>query len=130
MIRMERSDLLEQVKNGQLSVEEAERFLKRQPFEEMGFAKLDTHRKLRQGVAEVVFCSGKKDEYLLEIYKRLYEVHGEVLGTRADIHQYELLHDIFPQVTYDEASRILKIEKENKEDVGRVASSGGSGSDG
>ena len=121
MIRMEIADLLEQVKNGQLSVEEAERFLKRQPFEEMGFAKLDTHRKLRQGAAEVVFCSGKRDEHLIEIYRRLYEVHGEVLGTRADIHQYELLHGIFPQVTYDEASRILKIEKENKKYAGRVA---------
>ena len=121
MIRMEIADLLEQVKNGQLSVEEAERFLKRQPYEEMGFAKLDTHRKVRQGVAEVVFCSGKKDEYLIEIYKRLYEVHGEVLGTRADIHQYEIVHAVFPQATYDEDSHILKIEKEHKELVGKIA---------
>ena len=121
MIRMEIADLLEQVKNGQLSVEEAERFLKRQPYEEMGFAKLDTHRKLRQGAAEVVFCSGKRDGHLIEIYRKLYEVHGEGLGTRAYIHQYELLHGIFPQVTYDEASRILKIEKENKKYAGRVA---------
>ena len=118
---MEITDLLEQVKAGSLSVKEAEQLLKRQPFEEMGFAKLDVHRKVRQGCAEVVFCSGKKDEYLVSIYKRLYEIYGEVLGTRAGRHQYELVQKVLPSAEYDPDSRILKIEKEQKKQIGCIA---------
>ena len=90
-IRMDTQEILLQFKNGQMSLEEAEGYLKRQPFEEMGYAKLDSHRKLRSGFAEVIFCSRKADAHLLEIFRRLYEEEGEVLGTRASQHQYELL---------------------------------------
>ena len=51
-IRMDTQEILLQFKNGQMSLEEAEGYLKRQPFEEMGYAKLDSHRKLRSGFAE------------------------------------------------------------------------------
>lgn len=118
---MEITDLLEQVKSGSLSVKEAEQLLKRQPFEEMGFAKLDVHRKVRQGCAEVVFCSGKKDEHLVSIYQKLYELYGEVLGTRASRHQYELVQKVLPFAEYDPDSRILKIEKEQKKQIGCIA---------
>lgn len=118
---MEITDLLEQVKTGSLSVKEAEQLLKRQPFEEMGFAKLDVHRKVRQGCAEVVFCSGKKDEHLVSIYQKLYEIYGEVLGTRASRHQYELVQKVLPFAEYDPDSRILKIEKEQKKQIGCIA---------
>lgn len=118
---MEITDLLEQVKAGSLSVKEAEQLLKRQPFEEMGFAKLDVHRKVRQGCAEVVFCSGKKDEHLVSIYQKLYEIYGEVLGTRASRHQYELVQKVLPFAEYDPDSRILKIEKEQKKQIGCIA---------
>ena len=75
---METHEILENVKNGVISVEEAERFFKRQPFEELEYAKLDMHRKIRSGFAEVIFCSGKADEHLLQIFRRLYERDGEV----------------------------------------------------
>lgn len=81
-------------------------------FEEMGFAKLDTDRKRRTGFAEVVFCERKSDEYLIEIYKKLYEKDGCVFGTRASANQAELIKGIFPQVEYDSVSRILQIKKE------------------
>lgn len=48
---MEIQEILEKVKNGAMSVEEAEGFLRRKPFEEMGYAKLDMHRKVRSGFA-------------------------------------------------------------------------------
>lgn len=118
---METRDILIQLKDGQLSVEEAEKILARQPFEELGFAKLDYHRKLRSGFPEVVFCSGKADEYLIEIYKKLYEENGEVFGTRASKEQAELVMNALQNVQYDEISGILKIEKENKERKGCVA---------
>ena len=111
---MEAHEVLEQVKSGKMTVEEAEQFFKREPFEEMGYAKIDSHRKMRSGFAEVVFCQGKRDEFLLEIFQRIYKDEGEVMGTRASLAQYELLHKELPQVTYDPVSHILKIEKKDK----------------
>ena len=133
--------ILEEVKNGQLSVEYAEGLLKKEGYEEMDYAKLDTTRKARTGFAEVVYCARKADEHLLNIYQKLYEEDGEEhkfkihyklkidLGTfleeeyqrkRASEYQYELVKKVLPNVVYDPISGILKIEKE-KEYIGKVA---------
>ena len=118
---MEAREVLEQVKSGTLSVEEAEKYFRRQPYEEMGYAKLDTHREIRSGFPEVVFCSGKPDEYLANIYRKMYEENGEVFGTRAERRQYELVRAVLPEVVYDEVSRILKIERSGKLRQGKIA---------
>lgn len=118
---MEARDILEKVKSGEITVKDAESYFRREPFEEMGYAKLDTHRKLRSGFAEVIFCSGKSDEHLLQIFGRLYEEDGEVLGTRATREQYELIRTKYPQVVYDSISHIIKIEKQDKKYVGKIA---------
>lgn len=89
-------------------------------YDDMEFAKLDTDRELRQNVAEVVFCEGKEDEHLVKIFRKLYEQNGQVLGTRASAHQYDLVKKVIPEVEYDETSRILKIENE-KELIGNIA---------
>ena len=88
---------------------------------EWEYAKLDTHRKIRSGFPEVVFCAGKADAHLLAIFGRLYEEEGEVLGTRASREQYELIRSKYAQVQYDETSGILKIEHEGKERAGRIS---------
>lgn len=118
---MEARKILEQVKEGSISIEEAERYFRKQPFEELGYAKLDTHREIRSGFPEVVYCSKKPDQYLISIYQRLFDENGEVFGTRAERHQYELVKEVLPQVTYDEVSHILKIEKEDKKRFGKIA---------
>lgn len=119
---MDTRKILEMVKYGGISIEEAEKFLKKEPYEELGnYAKLDSHREVRSGFAEVVFCSGKADKYLVEIYRRLYQDNGEVFGTRANEHQYERIREVLPEVTYDEVSHILKIEKPDKKRIGRIA---------
>lgn len=118
---METREILEKLKSGELTLEEAEGALRRQPFEDLGYAKLDTHRKIRSGFPEVVFCAGKADEHLLKIFGRLYEEEGEVLGTRASREQYELVRSIYGQARYDETSRILKIESEGKAKAGCIA---------
>ena len=56
ILSMETREVLKKVQAGTLSVEDAEQFFRRQPFEELGYAKLDTHRKIRSGFAEVIFC--------------------------------------------------------------------------
>ena len=69
----------------------------------------------------MVFCSGKSLEHLLGIYKKLYEEEGEVLGTRASAEQYEFVKAQIPQVEYDPLSRILKIDRKDKERIGKIA---------
>lgn len=113
--------LLEQVRAGDLEVGDAEKLFKDLPYEDLGYAKLDHHRKLRSGFGETVFCQGKPDDYLAEIYKKFYDRDGEVLGTRASGEQYELVKKLVPEVTYDPISRILKVEKEGKIRNGLVA---------
>lgn len=117
---METRDILTRLKNNEITVEEAEMHFRQQPFEEMGYAKLDTHRRVRSGFAEVIFCSGKADIHLLNIFEKLYEEDGEVFGTRASEHQYELIRERFPQVEYDEISHIIKIEKKDKKRIGKI----------
>lgn len=117
---MEVREILEQVKSGEISLADAERYFKRQPFEELGYAKLDNHREIRSGFPEVIYCSGKPDDYLKSIYVKLYELNGEVFGTRADRHQYEMVREVLPDVTYDEISHILKLEAEGKERKGKI----------
>lgn len=112
---MEIKELLKQVQAGEMKVEEAERQLKDLPYEDLGYAKLDHHRKLRSGFPETVYCQGKPDEYLVQIFRTFYERNGEVLGTRASGEQYELVKGVIPEIQYDPISRILKVEKEAKE---------------
>lgn len=122
---MEVKDILEKVRNGELAVEEAEQYLRRQPFEEMGFAKLDMHREVRTGFPEVIYCAGKPDEYLVSIFQKMYEKNGEVFGTRATEQQYGLVRSALPQVRYDRVSKILKIEddpeKKAAQRIGKIA---------
>ncbi len=117
---MDTREILKKVRNGEISIEAAEGYFRREPFEDMGYAKLDTHRKIRSGFAEVIFCAGKSDEHLINIFDRLYKKEGEVFGTRAVKSQYELIKTKYPQVSYDHISHIIKIEKPKKEHIGKI----------
>lgn len=118
---MDSLSVLKQVQSGAMSVEEAEKYFSAKAFEEMGYAKLDTSRERRSGFPEVVYCSNKPNAYLQQIYLKLYAAHGEVFGTRATQEQYELVRKVLPDVTYDSISRVLKLEKADKERRGMIA---------
>lgn len=118
---MDIEGMLLKVKHGEMDIETAKRLLKDLPYEDLGYAKLDHHRTLRSGFGETVFCQGKPDEYLAEIFKKFYERDGEVLGTRASAEQFELVRKLVSEVTYDPVSRILKAERQGKERKGCVA---------
>src|SRR5918911_4589814 len=75
--------LLERVRDGQTSPDEALETLRLLPYEELGFATLDHHRALRRGFAEVVFCQGKTPAQVATIMERLAARADAVLGTRA-----------------------------------------------
>lgn len=117
---MDVKEMLEKVRLGELEVGQAEEMLKNLPYEDLGYAKLDLHRKLRSGFPETVFCQGKKQEHLLGIFTALYQENGEVLGTRASEEQYLFVKQVISNLTYDPVSRIMKVEQEEKPRVGNV----------
>jgi len=114
-------EVLEKLSRNEITVEEAEQYFRSEPFKEMGFAKLDTHRELRSGFPEVIFCQGKPAEYLVSIYEKMVEHDGRAFGTRASVEQYELVKERISDITYDPVSKILKVERTPKELIGCVA---------
>lgn len=116
---MEIREVLEKLKDNELSLEQAEKEIKNNNYEDLGYAKIDHNRKERTGAAEVIFCQSKPDEFLTKIYTTVYKENGEVLGTRASKEQYELLKKDIPNIEYDSISKILKIEKP-KEKIGNI----------
>ena len=125
---MEIKEILENLKENKITIEQAEKEIKNNQYEDLGYAKIDHNRKERSGASEVVFCQGKPDEFLSKIYKTIYKEDGEVLGTRASKEQYELVKKEIPNVKYNNISKILKIEKE-KEKVGNIVICTGGTSD-
>lgn len=118
---MDVEKLLQQVRDGETTVREAAEELKNLPYEDLGYARLDHHRRLRSGFAEVVFCQGKADEHLCGIFENFLKHRINVLGTRASGHQYNLLKERFDQIQYDPVSRIVKMEFEKPSLIGNVA---------
>ena len=90
-------EFLKQIKEGNLGIDEAVERLRHLPFEDLGFAKVDHHRALRQGMPEVVFAKGKSPQQVLEIASRLLARNKNVLVTRIDETTAELLSESFPQ---------------------------------
>ena len=77
--------LFEQVRSGEMDVEGAVTRLRHMPFEDLGFAKIDHHRGLRQGMPEVIFAKGKTPDQVVAIAEKLLEHSSNVLITRADV---------------------------------------------
>ena len=98
--------LLEGVKSGEVSIEDAVLKIKRQPFDDLGFAKVDLHRKMRQGAAEVIYGSGKTPEQILAIADSMLKNGQEtILITRLAAEKAAELDGKLP-MTYHETARI------------------------
>ncbi len=100
------TDLLKNVAEGKISVQEAVLQLKQEPFEDLEFAKLDHHRGIRQGVAEVIYGAGKTPEQIQKITQAFLD-RGQktVLITRMSPEAFQLLSKNI-KIQYDEISRI------------------------
>ena len=105
-------DILDSVKSGRLSVQEAVGRLRHLPYEDLGFAKVDHHRSLRTGFPEVIFCQGKSSEQVVEILKRLAERNPVVLATRADEATYEAVRKAVPHAVYHKQARMIVVRKD------------------
>ncbi|MGI6006159.1 MAG: nickel pincer cofactor biosynthesis protein LarB [Ruminococcus sp.] len=118
---MEVHTLLEQVKAGKISIEEAEKELVKLPYEDIGCAKIDHHRSLRNGFGEVIYCAGKTVAQLYDIYRLFCDRKENLLGTRASLQQYESLKERIPELIYEETAGILRLEFKKPQRKGCVA---------
>src|SRR5690242_21463223 len=110
--------ILESVKAGALAPERAIERLKHLPFEDLGFAKVDHHRSLRQGYAEVVFGKGKTPDQVAEIVRSMLrhkDSRQNILVTRADARTFKIVRRLNPSVKrsakFHALSGVITIER-------------------
>jgi NCAIR mutase (PurE)-related protein len=121
---MDSSDLkalLEKVKSGQIDLDTAYHRLKKLPFENLGYARVDTHRCMRNGVPEVVYCEGKTIPQIQGIVKRMSQHHCNILATRASREVYDGIQEVLADCEYHEMARIVVTKPRPVEKVGNVA---------
>ena len=113
---------LEAVKNGELSVEDAMLTIKEEPFEDIGYAKVDLHRGVRQGAAEVIYGAGKTPEQMLGIIGAMLEHEVKtILITRLSEDKAELIRKTYPQLDFHKDAGIGTIGDFPKADgIGRI----------
>ncbi|GAB4215515.1 MAG: nickel pincer cofactor biosynthesis protein LarB [Roseiflexaceae bacterium] len=104
--------LLSAVQQQQLDIDQALGQLRQLPFTDLGFAKLDSHRALRNGFPEVVLCTGKRTEHIVGIMARLAEGPGPLLATRATPEVFAAVREAVPTVRYNELGRLIIHEPE------------------
>jgi pyridinium-3,5-biscarboxylic acid mononucleotide synthase len=102
-------EILLQVKNGKLSISEAKEKLA--TYENLGFAKVDHHRKKRQGFPEVIYAEGKTKEQILAIIEAIRSKDHEVLVTRISKEKADYILRVYPEFTYNETAEILFWKK-------------------
>ena len=101
---------LEDLSAGRASPDEILRRLEREPFDEaLGFARVDHHRRLRQGDPEVVYCPGKTPDQVVAICRRLAERGDGFLATRADEPVREALAAAFPAARVHSVARVVHL---------------------
>ena len=106
--------ILQQFKSGQMEIKEVLDKLKHFPYDDLGFAKIDSQRQLRKGFPEVIFCQGKTVEQIIKIAKRIKETGGKIVATRATPEVYREIKKIIPELTYFKEARIVAVEEKKK----------------
>lgn len=101
--------LLEQVRDGRLSVTEAVTELKYLPYRDIGSAKIDHHRQLRNGVPEVVYCAGKTPDQAAAAFRELAAHSQRVLATRVPPRTARLILEEFPATRHSREARLLYL---------------------
>ncbi|MGD2109269.1 MAG: nickel pincer cofactor biosynthesis protein LarB [Phycisphaerae bacterium] len=104
--------LLEGVRRGEQSVDEAVTRLRSMPFEDLGFAKIDHHRAIRCGFPEVIYCEGKTAEQVATIFGRCAEVGSNVIATRASRDVFDAVGSTSPAATYHQTARVITLRQQ------------------
>jgi len=108
------SKLLQQVRRGRLSISQAMERLRHLPFEDLGFAKIDHHRTLRQGFPEVIFAQGKTPEQVEAIVAKMMAKRHNILITRSNQEFYRGVRKVAPKAKFHALSGAITIEHERK----------------
>jgi NCAIR mutase (PurE)-related protein len=117
---MDITKILEDVKEGKLSVAEASAKLKTMPFDDLGYALIDHHRKLRNGCPEVIYCAGKTVEQVAGIVKNILETgESNVLATRANAETADAVKKIYPDAEWNPTARTIVIKRFPIENTGK-----------
>lgn len=113
--------LLSAVREGKMDIDAAVQKLKAPPIEDLGFAKLDHHRALRQGFPEVVYCAGKTTEQILAIAERLIGASEEnLLFSRAGEEAAQALLAAFPRLEYFPDAQMLRLMRAKQTPDGKT----------
>jgi NCAIR mutase (PurE)-related protein len=120
-------DILCRVRSGEIAVDEALSRLSCLPYEDLGFAKPDSHRELRRGFPEVIFGQGKTLAQLVVIAERMAAHSQKVLITRVDAAAYKAVKAVLPDARYNEAARAIIVDRalKKKGKAGIVVLTGG-----
>ncbi len=108
------TDLLEAVKKGTISVENAYESLRDMPFEDLSHTKIDHHRALRKGMGEVIFGEGKSLAQIADIVMAMKEKGLDVLATRVEKKTGAKILKQFPEGIYNEDARCFYIKEDNE----------------
>jgi len=104
-------DILERVEDGRVNVEQAHDqlvdMLRRVPFEDLGFARVDHHRSLRQGVPEIIFGAGKTPDQVAAIAERIVSAEHTLLVTRTDEAAYAAVREVVPDAEFHSVARAI-----------------------
>ena len=122
--------LLQAVQDGTVSVDDALLQLKQQPFEDLGYAKVDLHRKVRQGANEVIYGAGKTPEQIIGILEKMAQ-NGQknVLITRLDQDKADLISKKVPLTYYENAKIAVSGEMAAPGGIGTIVVATGGTSD-
>jgi pyridinium-3,5-biscarboxylic acid mononucleotide synthase len=107
-------DLLEKIRQGALTPDEGLERLKHLPFEDLGFARVDHHRTLRQGFPEVIFSPGKKPEQVAAIVKSLLRQKSNILITRSNPVTYKRVRSVAAKAQFNSSAQAITIIHDKK----------------
>lgn len=110
MNKFDAERLLQQFKEGKVSLETVIQAFQRAPVEDVGFAQIDTHRALRKGFPEVIYGAGKTPNQICEIVKKLLKNNHNVLVTRVNPEQIKVVKRYFKNAVIHELARCITIE--------------------
>ena len=103
-------ELFAGIKSGRVSEQEALKYLKNYPYEDVGCAKIDTQRALRNGAGEVIYGEGKTDDEILRIAGAIGARGQNILITRTNERVFKLVREILPQAEFNARGRIISVK--------------------
>lgn len=118
---MEKKKFLEDIKNGNLSIEEGIKYLDSFDYEDINIAKIDFQRKKRRGFGETIFCENKNIDQLIKIFTTFINRKEDILGTRISEEKASALMKKFPDLKYNKIGETIYYKFKDEEKIGNIS---------